>query len=804
MKIFIIFNITSGDFTQGFSLTLECREIALNQSQVIGQKRVGILPQNSTIVTAYKNWYKCYYRCIYPMNIKGINDLDFYEFEEEKQAQDETGIEIYQIQQTSSFTYEEILEKYAENLKIKMSNWLKTSEPEYNKIRETFIAITNKYKSAEIIPIITVEDSINPEIKDILYQLPWHEWDILKPPHKTRIEIGINYNNHVYNIKNITAKSHHKVRILPIFGDNTNLELQKQEEKNLEKLSKIAQIKKPLKKPTQQELVEKLRDRTGFDILIYSGHSQGETLGIRDLKGSKLEEFENALKFAVENGTKIAILNSCDSLKIAQKLLNYGIAVVIAMKIEVPEEVALQFLDEFLTQYAIKNQSLYQSVQIARDSLESLEKKYPGAMFFPVICQNLALEPLHCKQITETRRRTNFILASVLTSIVLTLGIRDLGLLERFELKTYDLFLSSRPEITKENDRLLVVTIAEEDLKLLKNKSQKEAIVSDNILADDMVAQIIETTQKYQPKMIGLDIFRDKQFGSNRQKLAKQLTNYNNLFIICQTQQNRGLSIAPPKEISLDFVGFSDFLIDHDQVVRRQLIYQDIIPDSTCQADHSLSFRLALKYLAKKNIIPPPELPLKLGKIIFNQLENKSAGYNNLGNNEGYQLLINYADRNQIKEIYLNDLLNNPNVASLIENKIVLIGYADKRDIFSTPYGDTIPGVVIHGQMVNQILSAVLDNRPLIWMFSWWGDAIFIITSVGIGGIILIYCKDFLTQATVIIIAAIIVSVNCYLALWLIGLWLPVIPSVLGLLLLLLGSLRMAKLSKQAKNSQEN
>ncbi len=47
-----------------------------------------------------------------------------------------------------------------------------------------------------------------------------------------------------------------------------------------------------------------------------------------------------------------------------------------------------------------------------------------------------------------------------------------------------------------------------------------------------------------------------------------------------------------------------------------------------------------------------------------------------------------------------------------------------------------MPGVVVHAQIVSQILSAVLDNRPLFWFWTEWGEILWIAGWSLVGGIL--------------------------------------------------------------------
>ena len=104
-------------------------------------------------------------------------------------------------------------------------------------------------------------------------------------------------------------------------------------------------------------------------------------------------ELEEALKTAIEKGLKLAIFNSCDGLGLAQALEKIHIPVVIVMREPIPNQVAQEFFQHFLTAFAIDQLPLYLAFQQARRKLQGLEDDFPAASWLPVICQNLAVEP---------------------------------------------------------------------------------------------------------------------------------------------------------------------------------------------------------------------------------------------------------------------------------------------------------------------------------------------------------------------------------------------------------------------------
>jgi CHASE2 domain-containing sensor protein len=67
--------------------------------------------------------------------------------------------------------------------------------------------------------------------------------------------------------------------------------------------------------------------------------------------------------------------------------------------------------------------------------------------------------------------------------------------------------------------------------------------------------------------------------------------------------------------------------------------------------------------------------------------------------------------------VSLKEVLENRVPAQVIRDRIVLIGLtaptSTKVDIWNTPYGE-MPGIFLRGQMIGQLISTVLDGRPLI------------------------------------------------------------------------------------------
>lgn len=347
----------------------------------------------------------------------------------------------------------------------------------------------------------------------------------------------------------------------------------------------------------------------------------------------------------------------------------------------------------------------------------------------------------------------NFTARVVLATVVITTlvaGLRHLGVLEAIELEAFDQMMRLRPDESPD-DRLLVVAITEKDIK----KIQEETI------SDQNLNQLLGKLEENQPLLIGLDIFRDIPIGTGRAGLLKRLQQSDRLITVCQTGDAANPGVPPPPGVPEDRVTFADQVIDLNGAIRRSLLF--ITPTATNTTKNSspvnanicddssthllsLSFQLAIRYLKTRGVEPEftDTNQLKLGSKVFKRLEKNSGGYQN-ADVEGYQILLNYrSPKKPAKQVTLSDVLEGKIDPKLVKDRIVLVGYTapSKKDDFQTPYSAGLqenfrmPGVVVHAQIVSQILSAVLNNRPLFWFWSEWGEVFWIAGWSLVGGII--------------------------------------------------------------------
>jgi CHASE2 domain-containing sensor protein len=363
-----------------------------------------------------------------------------------------------------------------------------------------------------------------------------------------------------------------------------------------------------------------------------------------------------------------------------------------------------------------------------------------------------------------------------LTLTGLILLTRSLGFLQVFEWSTLDFFLSHRPYEALD-ERIVIVGIDEQDIQQIQTYP----------IPDQEIATLIQTLQKYQPKAIGLDIVRDLPVEPGYQKRQQIFQNSKNLIVI---EKVLTPSIAPPENIRATQVGFSDTIPDLDGRYRR------IVLGIPTQKDYkfSLVLRLAETYLAKENItlengIKDPQT-MRFAQTELPRFFPNAGGYiaTDAG---GVQMLLNYrSGTNPFRVLSLDDIKTQNFEPKWLEDKIVLIGMTSPSvpDLVNTnalvnlKLQGQIYGVEFQAHSLSQILSAVLDKRPLLktisegWEYLWivaWG-----ILGIYLSRITLTPLKNLLFIA----LSSVFLIGICYLVL-LNGWWLPVVPSLIVLVL---------------------
>ncbi|AFY99401.1 CHASE2 domain-containing protein [Calothrix sp. PCC 6303] len=305
-------------------------------------------------------------------------------------------------------------------------------------------------------------------------------------------------------------------------------------------------------------------------------------------------------------------------------------------------------------------------------------------------------------------------------------GMRTVGFLQTWELQAYDQIMRSRPDEGMDK-RLLLVTITDKDVQSQPIAERKAASLS-----EQSFVKLLQKLQQLQPQAIGFDIHREIPLNDQYKSIAKQIQNSQNLFLICR-YGNPGIKAAP--EISPDGQGFNNVDLDLDGILRRQILAVDAA--EPCKSQYALAWKLAVNYLSVKGIQPEftNDNYLQLDQTVFKTLENNTGSYHNL-DNRGHQILLNYRATRKIAEtVTLQEIISDKFNPNLVKNRIVLVGTTDPSfndHNWRTPYSNsclrmkTMTGVEIQAHMVSNILSTVLDKKPLIWSWSKQMETIWI------------------------------------------------------------------------------
>ncbi len=380
----------------------------------------------------------------------------------------------------------------------------------------------------------------------------------------------------------------------------------------------------------------------------------------------------------------------------------------------------------------------------------------------------------------ETSKSKNWLQMILVTSVGVTAfiwGVRELKGSQPWELRVYDQMLRSRPPEAPER-RILLVKITDEDLK------QDKGTISDR-----RINQLLKKIESYQPRIVGLYLFQPEN-----NYLAANLQNQDNIVSTCLFNTLGKDEIPPPPNFPIDNVGFSNVVADNenDQILRRSLLFV-YSPDKKCTTPFAFGGLIAINYLEKQGIEYKftNKGNFQLGKILFPRLQANSGSYEHL-DADGYQILLNYHHPNSLADqVTLTQVLSGQVKPSLIKDRLVIIGTTAAnfpQSSFYTPYSalpdqpPRMPALLIHAQIASQLISTVLDGRPLIWYWPDWAELIWVWGWSLLGGIIAWRWQNPLLLL-VVVGTTLLGLVGICVALFLQGGWIPLVPSGLALVI---------------------
>lgn len=363
------------------------------------------------------------------------------------------------------------------------------------------------------------------------------------------------------------------------------------------------------------------------------------------------------------------------------------------------------------------------------------------------------------------------------------IGLRSLGMLERWELAAFDQLLRLRPEEGPDR-RLLLVTITEQDVQ-----SQPAAERGVASLSDRTLNQLLAKLEAAKPRAIGLDIYRNYPVNPNLPGLVTRMRHSDRLVAICYFGRP---GVSPPPEVKPHAQGFNNVLPDSDRVIRRHLLA--VGDASPCQNQFSFNMQIAVRYLKQQqfNLQYTADDYIQIGDVVFKTITATTGGYHQIDPG-GHQIMLNYRATRQIAQtVTLQQVLRGQVDLATIRDRIVLIGTTDPSfndTHWMTPYSihqgnvQTIAGVEVQAHMVSQILSAVLDQRPLIGSLPQAAEQGWILTWAWIGGLLACWLRTLPRWLLISGMAIAILYGGCLALLTLEGGWLPLVPGAIAFLL---------------------
>ncbi|MDJ0706129.1 MAG: CHASE2 domain-containing protein [Leptolyngbyaceae cyanobacterium MO_188.B28] len=385
----------------------------------------------------------------------------------------------------------------------------------------------------------------------------------------------------------------------------------------------------------------------------------------------------------------------------------------------------------------------------------------------------------------------------VLTGLIVTGGLaacRFLGWFEKIEIAAYDSFIRRKP-VEPLDDRLLVIGISEEDIQNREEYPIKEGTV----------VELLETMTQYEPRVIALDFGLDFPRGTDAEQdqLTNLLAGSDRIVSACLLSSEEFPGVPPAPSISEELAAFADFPQDSDGIVRRSLMVStpgevfvdEVVRSHLCNRPgevlFSLSLLLAMIYLEDEGIFAEQTESgdLTWGNTVVSGLYKRSGGYADTGAVD-YQVMLNYrGPRDTVRTVSLTKVLQGKVNPEWVRDRVVLVGYTSPvvKDFIPTPYTETEPGfrgmfgVIAHAQATSQLISAVLDGRPLIRSWPEIGEIGLIGVMSLIGGLIAFYARHPILFGAALIGGLVGLWFLAYY-IFIQGLWLPVASMIAAVL----------------------
>ncbi len=395
---------------------------------------------------------------------------------------------------------------------------------------------------------------------------------------------------------------------------------------------------------------------------------------------------------------------------------------------------------------------------------------------------------------------------------LVVMGLRWSGQLQGVELSAYDLMVYLGASNPSSESRIVLVWATDADQRQWRWP-----------LSDKQLVELLERTLVYQPRVLGLDLYRDLSIptpeGEDYSKqLNRVLTANPNIIGIMKFTDDQGRRVAPPAALEgSSQVGFNDMMLDSG-IIRRGLLFLD---DGERFAEY-FGLKVALKYLEPLGIhleAADPNQPelIRFGKTVLSPLDSHFGGYVDI-DDAGYQFLLDFPMAYEhFPHLTITDLLTKELPPELLRDRIVIFGTNAEStpDFHYTPFSrwseadPRVPGLAMHAYAVEQLLNMALKGDTPRNSLSEWMEYVWIWFWSLLGGVICMVCPK-LWQFSVTWVGGFLLIGSITFLAFVNGWWIPAFPAMLGWGLaallteqLLTHAIAMENLQQKLKEAQQ-
>lgn len=396
-----------------------------------------------------------------------------------------------------------------------------------------------------------------------------------------------------------------------------------------------------------------------------------------------------------------------------------------------------------------------------------------------------AAEQARWRAATRRLRRNPVVLALFAAHVVAAsvILLRAYGWLQPAELLAYDILRVAWAG-TATSSRVVLVGATEQDVTA-------EDSAGDRVwgwpLRDAGLAALLERLASWQPRAIGVDLYRDLPEAPGSDELRAVMQHHPEIYWVFKLRDGADhLGVPPPRVLrNSQQAVLADTLTDTDNVVRRGLLFAS---DGDNQYA-TLGMALAQAYLAHDHIALAggPDDDLVLGKALIKPLDQSPGPYID-PDSRGYQVLLDYHGGAQpFPQMSLGDVMSHPDAAALVRDRVVILGVAadSVNDWFTTPFntgfghGGRVNGIAVHAHLVDQLIREALGQSQVLTVLPRGDEDLWVLVWALFGAALGVTCRSTPAAVAASIAGAGVITAAVYVAFGR-ALLLPAVPAVVA------------------------